>query len=91
LLSKTDLHTTCPWKGEASYYSINLDSECFILCRWSGDEGTDEIAETELKNSAWYYPEPKEKAKHIKDYVAFCECSCFMSDGLLLPVCIPYV
>lgn len=23
----TDLHTTCPWKGEASYYTIDVDGE----------------------------------------------------------------
>ncbi|KAH6671964.1 hypothetical protein B0J14DRAFT_594842 [Halenospora varia] len=51
-LSKTDHSTHCPWKGDASYYSINLDK-------------------TELKNAAWYYPEPKEKAVNIKDHVAF--------------------
>ncbi|KAG9228219.1 putative tyrosine decarboxylase 1 [Amylocarpus encephaloides] len=50
--SKTDHTTHCPWKGDASYYSINLD-------------------ETELKNAAWYYPTPKEKASNIKHYVAF--------------------
>ncbi len=22
---KTDLHSTCPWKGEASYYSVEVD------------------------------------------------------------------
>jgi hypothetical protein len=43
-----------------------------------GDEGADEMPETELKNAAWYYPEPKEKAKKIKDYVAFCEFSSFL-------------
>ena len=26
----------------------------------------------ELENAAWYYPETMEKARHIKDYVAFC-------------------
>lgn len=26
-----------------------------------------------LKDAAWYYPEPLEKAKHIKDFVAFCK------------------
>jgi len=52
LLSKTKLTTHCPWKGEASYYSINLDK-------------------TEFKNAAWYYPEPSDKAKNIKGYVAF--------------------
>lgn len=45
-------HTACPWKGEASYYSLIV----------SGEENTD---------AAWYYPEPKEAAKKIKNYVAF--------------------
>jgi len=27
VLSKTNTHSTCPWKGEASYYSITLDSK----------------------------------------------------------------
>lgn len=26
-----------------------------------------------MKDAAWYYPEPKEKAQNIKDHVAFCE------------------
>jgi uncharacterized protein (DUF427 family) len=51
-LQKSDTHTTCPWKGQASYYTF------FI-----GDK-----VETD---AAWYYPEPKEAAKQIKDYVAF--------------------
>jgi len=51
-LSKTKTTSTCPWKGEAHYYTITLDK-------------------TELKDAAWYYPDPKEKAKNIKDYVAF--------------------
>lgn len=49
---KSDSHTTCPWKGVASYYNIVI-----------GDEVE--------KDAAWYYPEPKEAAKQIKDYVAF--------------------
>lgn len=24
---KTDKHTTCPWKGEASYYDISVDGK----------------------------------------------------------------
>jgi uncharacterized protein (DUF427 family) len=50
----TETHSQCPWKGNASYYSIEVDGKV-------------------LKDAAWYYPEPLEKAKHIKDYVAFCE------------------
>ncbi len=45
-------HTTCPWKGKASYYTVRVDSQS-------------------LKDAAWYYPEPKEAAKNIKDHVAF--------------------
>lgn len=45
-------HTTCPWKGEASYYSVVVDGET-------------------NKDAAWYYPQPKDAAKQIKDRVAF--------------------
>lgn len=49
---ESGLHTTCPWKGQASYYHIEVDGEV-------------------NREAAWTYPEPKEKAQHIKDYVAF--------------------
>jgi len=45
-------HSTCPWKGIASYYSVQV-----------GDKVN--------QDAAWYYPEPKEAAKSIKNYVAF--------------------
>ncbi|KZF21246.1 DUF427-domain-containing protein [Xylona heveae TC161] len=48
----TDTKTFCPWKGEASYYDINVDG-------------------TVIKDAAWYYPTPKDKAQNIKDHVAF--------------------
>ena len=51
-LGKSTHNTTCPWKGEASYYDVIVDGES-------------------NKNAAWYYPAPKEKAAHIRDYVAF--------------------
>jgi uncharacterized protein (DUF427 family) len=44
--------TYCPWKGIASYYTLQVDGK-------------------ENKDAAWYYPEPKEAAQHIKDRVAF--------------------
>ncbi|KOF02828.1 uncharacterized protein (DUF427 family) [Roseivirga ehrenbergii] len=50
--TKTDTHTTCPWKGVASYYTIEVN----------GSENPD---------AAWFYPETKEMAKGIKNYVAF--------------------
>ena len=49
---ESDTHTVCPWKGLASYYSIEVDGK-------------------QNKDAAWYYPEPKEAAKQIKDYIAF--------------------
>jgi uncharacterized protein (DUF427 family) len=50
----TATHTSCPWKGEASYYSIDVGGK-------------------EVKDAAWYYPEPLERVTGIRDYVAFCE------------------
>lgn len=52
LLKSSNHHTTCPWKGEASYYHVTVNGE-------------------ENKNAAWYYPQPKDAAKNIKNYVAF--------------------
>jgi uncharacterized protein (DUF427 family) len=51
-LKNSDTHTTCPWKGRASYYSLMVD----------GNKNED---------AAWYYPEPKDAAKEIKNRVAF--------------------
>ena len=45
-------HSTCPWKGEASYYNLVVDGET-------------------NRDAAWYYPDPKDAAIEIKDYVAF--------------------
>ena len=50
--SPSDTHSTCPWKGIASYYTLRV-----------GDQTN--------ADAAWYYPEPKEAAKSIKNYVAF--------------------
>ena len=51
-LKPSDTHTTCPWKGLASYYSVEVDGKV-------------------NQDAAWYYPEPKDAAKEIKNYVAF--------------------
>lgn len=48
----SDHHTTCGWKGEASYYHVT-------------------VADKLNENAAWYYPEPKEAAAHIRGRVAF--------------------
>ncbi len=51
-LKPSSTHSTCPWKGEASYYSLSVNG-------------------AENKDAAWYYPEPKDEAAEIKNYVAF--------------------
>ncbi len=51
-LQESTTHTTCPWKGEASYYNVMVHG-------------------VTNKDAAWYYPDPKEAARQIKDYVAF--------------------
>ena len=51
-IQPSETHSTCAWKGKASYYTIVAD----------GKTNAD---------AAWFYPEPKEAAKEIRDYVAF--------------------
>ena len=50
--SSSDTHTTCPWKGIASYYHIN-------------------VRDRANRDAAWYYAEPKDAARSIKNHVAF--------------------
>jgi uncharacterized protein (DUF427 family) len=50
--SKSETRSTCPWKGLANYYHLEVDGEM-------------------NEDAAWYYPDPKDSAKHIKDHVAF--------------------
>ncbi|KIW80341.1 hypothetical protein Z517_06956 [Fonsecaea pedrosoi CBS 271.37] len=45
-------HSTCPWKGRASYYDVTVGGQT-------------------IRDAAWYYPAPKDKAAHIKDHIAF--------------------
>ncbi|OAX36151.1 DUF427-domain-containing protein [Rhizopogon vinicolor AM-OR11-026] len=57
LLSPSNTSTVCHWKGTASYYSAQVHGDV-------------------VKDIAWYYlsryyPDPKTKASHIKDHVAF--------------------
>ncbi len=49
------------------------ESETHTICPWKGKAGYyDIIVNGDVnKDAAWYYPEPKEAAKEIKNYVAF--------------------
>jgi uncharacterized protein (DUF427 family) len=48
----TSTSTHCPYKGDASYYTVTTNK-------------------TEIKDAAWYYPDPLPKMEKIKNYVAF--------------------
>jgi uncharacterized protein (DUF427 family) len=55
LVRANELHTWCPYKGEASYYDIvDTDSE-----------------HTDLDASVWYYPEPFAAVASVEGHVAF--------------------
>jgi len=51
-LQPSETHTTCHWKGLASYYDVVVDGKV-------------------NSDAAWFYPEPSEAAKVIKDRIAF--------------------
>ncbi len=57
--------------------SVNLDlfreSETRTHCPWKGDADhyAVEAGGERVEDAAWYYPEPKDAAKNIKDHVAF--------------------
>ena len=52
VVRESNTHTVCPWKGTASYLTLEYDGR-------------------RSEDAAWYYPEPKRKAAHIRDRVAF--------------------
>ncbi|MEL7487902.1 MAG: DUF427 domain-containing protein [Pseudomonadota bacterium] len=49
------------------------ESDRATHCPWKGDARYYSIVVGDAvnENAAWYYPEPKDKAVHIKDHVAF--------------------
>ena len=48
-------------------------SDTHTVCPWKGTASyyTVVVDGKENKDAAWYYPEPKDAAKQIKDHVAF--------------------
>jgi uncharacterized protein (DUF427 family) len=55
--------------------SILQPSSLTTVCPWKGTAAyyTLNVDGKTYEDAAWYYPEPKDKAKNIKDYVAFCK------------------
>lgn len=56
----TDLHTTCFWKGEASYYNVSADGETFENGAWYYPEpkdGSVERVKKDFTNYVAFYPQ----------------------------------
>lgn len=49
------------------------DSDLTTHCPWKGDASYYDVVvgDKTVKDGAWYYPEPKDKAAHIRDHLAF--------------------
>ena len=59
-----------PGKVDRSFLK---DSETHTVCPWKGTASYyDVVVDGKTnKDAAWYYPETKDAAKHVKGYIAF--------------------
>jgi uncharacterized protein (DUF427 family) len=57
LMRATEHHTRCPYKGEASYWTIEVPAENGAV-RWS-------------ENAVWAYPAPYDEVSELAGYYAF--------------------
>lgn len=53
VLRPSDLHTTCPWKGEASYYSLDVDGQVNEAAAWYYPEPKPEAAQIQGRVAFW--------------------------------------
>jgi len=51
--SESDTHTTCPWKGEASYYDISVNSEMNKDAAWYYPEPKQAAANIKNRVAFW--------------------------------------
>ena len=58
LLRPTTFHTNCPFKGEASYWSLDLDGETYDGIVWSYEAPTAQAAE--VRGMLSFYPDRTE-------------------------------
>ena len=52
-LQPSDTHTHCPWKGEASYYTLQVDGESNPDCVWYYPEPKQAAAEIKGRMAFW--------------------------------------
>ena len=52
-LEPSDTHTTCPWKGEASYYTLKVNGEVNKDAAWYYPEPKEAAAEIKDRVAFW--------------------------------------
>jgi len=79
VLAESDACEVVEWNYYFPPGSINeeyfIDSSTHTVCFWKGRASYYDIKVNDDLNqeAAWYYPQPKTGAEHIKNYVAFWE------------------
>ncbi len=53
VLRPSDTHTTCPWKGEASYYSLEVDGQVNESAAWYYPEPKPAASEIKGRVAFW--------------------------------------
>ncbi len=53
VLKSSDTHTTCPWKGQASYYSLTVDGQTNRDAAWFYPTPKDAAAELTDRVAFW--------------------------------------
>ncbi len=53
VLRPSDTHTTCPWKGEASYYDVVIDGEVNKDAAWYYPDVKEAAAEIKGRVAFW--------------------------------------
>lgn len=52
-LRPSDMHTTCPWKGEASYFSLEVDGQSNPDAAWTYSEPKEAAANIKDHVAFW--------------------------------------
>lgn len=55
LFAPTDHSTHCPWKGDASYYTVTVDGQAFTNVAWYYPEPKEKAAE--IRDHVAFYPQ----------------------------------
>ncbi|WP_031430083.1 DUF427 domain-containing protein [Methylomicrobium agile] len=68
-----EIEGNCYFPPASVHTEFLRESATHTVCPWKGQASYCDIVANGATNpdAAWYYPEPKEKASSIKNYIAF--------------------